>query len=337
MSPDPPADPAPLLAAYLARRWSTPTTIAGLRRFHGGSSRETFRFDAVPASGQPRALVLRRDLPSSLIETDRATEFRALELAHVAGIPCPEPVALEIDPAAFGSPGFLMAEIPGAKAVGLLTPEPYGDAAVALGRALFAALGRLHRLDPAGLGVPVPTPDDAWRVRLAHWSAVIDADAQGPEPIVRAALRWLHRHPPPRAQRVAIVHGDFRSGNVLVDAESHLAAIVDWEMVHPGDPLEDLAWCLDPLWAHGSGRPAATLPEVEAIAAWEAASGLVADPAALRWWRVFAQVMGLAIWISSQAEIARGTNLDPVMAFSALYPYRFHNRSLARTLRDLAA
>lgn len=255
-------------------------------------------------------------------------------MAFAGDVPVPEPLFLEAE--AFGAPGFIMAEIAGAHAGGLLTPEPYGDAAAALGAELFGALGAIHRLDPSALG-DVPAPDAAWRLRLGHWRAVIDADAQGPEPIVRAGLRWLERHPPPPAQRLCIVHGDFRSGNFLVDDDNRLRAIVDWEMVHPGDPLEDLAWCLDPLWSHDSGRPAATLPEAEAIARWEAASGLVADPVALGWWRVFAQVMGLAIWISSQAEIARGTNLDPVLAFSSVYPYRFHNRSLARTLRHKAA
>ena len=107
-------------------------------------------------------------------------------------------------------------------------------------------------------------------------------------------------------------------------------------MVHAGDAHEDLAWAMDSLWAHGGDRPGGTVAEAEAIRHWEVASGLTVDPAALRWWRVYAQLMGLAIWISSAAEVASGRNIDPVMVFSSLVPYRWHNASLARTLRELA-
>jgi aminoglycoside phosphotransferase (APT) family kinase protein len=139
---------------------------------------------------------------------------------------------------------------------------------------------------------------------------------------------------------VTIVHGDYRSGNFLVGADADRAgkviAVLDWEMVHAGDPLEDLAWAMDPLWSHGTGRAAATLSDAEAIACWEEASGLRCDPAALAWWRVFAQVQGVVIWVSSAAEIARGRSHDPVLAFAGVLPYRFHVLTLARTLRAAA-
>jgi aminoglycoside phosphotransferase (APT) family kinase protein len=40
------------------------------------------------------------------------------------------------------------------------------------------------------------------------------------------------------------VHGDYGPNNTLLGpAARHVTAIVDWEWVHAGDPLEDLAWC----------------------------------------------------------------------------------------------
>jgi aminoglycoside phosphotransferase (APT) family kinase protein len=327
----------PLLAGYLSRQWNADVTVTGLRRFHGGAARETYRFDAA-ASGRREALVLRRDPPSSLIETDRAPEFAALRQMHALGLPVPEPLYLETGDA-LGSPAFIMREVPGVHAAGLFTADPYGEHRAKVGRQLFETLGRIHAADTAPLETLLtkPAPNDAWRLRLSHWRRVITEDSIGPEPVAAAALRWLEANPPPPAERVAVVHGDYRSGNFLVDDAGDIRAIVDWEMVHLGDPLEDLAWVADPLWGHGEvDVPAATLLLAEAVAIWERASGLHCDPAALRWWRVFAQLTGLAIWISSTKEVAAGRNMDPVIAFSALYPYRFHSLTLARTLRELA-
>jgi aminoglycoside phosphotransferase (APT) family kinase protein len=327
------------LAAYLAARWGRVVRVANLRRFHGGAARETCRFDAITDEGT-RALVLRRDPPSSLIETDRRVEFQALAAFYGTDVPVPEPLFVETDPASFGAPGFIMAEVPDVRAAGLFEADPYGEARAEVGIEMFSILGRIHARDPFGVAdvLDAPAPEDCWRVRLDHWRRSVDADALGPEPIFRAGVRWLERNPPPPPERVAIVHGDYRSGNFLVGPDNRIRAIVDWELVHLGDPIEDLAWAMDPLWSHGTPeRPGGTIPEADAIAAWERASGLVVDSERLRWWRVFAQVMGLAIWISSGREVADGRSVDPVMAFSAFFPYRFHNRALAATLRALAA
>lgn len=326
-----------LLADYLGQRWGAPVTIANLRRFHGGAARETYRFDALTADGT-RGLVLRRDPPSSLIETERRPEFDALAAFHGTEVPVPEPLFLDASGAELGSPGFIMAEVPGLHAGEMFNPEPYGAHAAAIGAQMFSILGRIHARDPSALpDLARPEPGDCWRVRLDHWRRAAEADAVGPEPVLWAGLRWLERHPPPPPERVTIVHGDYRSGNFLVDDDGRIGAVVDWEMVHLGDPLEDLAWAMDPLWAHGTPRPGGTIDEAAAIATWERASGLTVNRDALRWWRVYAQVMGLAIWISSAREVADGRSIDPIMVFSSLYPHRFHNHRLAVALRELAA
>ena len=179
---------------------------------------------------------------------------------------------------------------------------------------------------------------DSWKHEVARWEREIDEDEREPQPIARAAIRWLKCNPPPPAQKVSVVHGDYRTGNFLYDAEGNIRAILDWEMAHLGDPLEDLGWSLDPLWSHHNpARPAGLLSREHAIAFWEDASGLRADPRALLWWEIFASLKGAAIWISAAREYNDGRNSDPVNLFSGWYCLTFHNKVLADKLSAMDA
>lgn len=327
--------PAEHLARFLSAQWGEAVTIAGLKRFHGGSARQTYRFDAIGASGRCEALVLRRDPPSSLIETERLAEYRAIQCFAGSAVPVPEPLFCDQGPESFGSPGFLMREVAGGLAGGLLDQEAYGAHAATVGSQFFTALGRIHAADPAAAGLPAMAPADAAPARLAHWRDAFAADQFRSEPVLEAAMAWLAANLPPPPERISIVHGDYRSGNFLHDGNGRLLAILDWEMVHPGDAHEDLAWACDPLWSHFSGLAGGMLPLADAIARWEAASGLTLNPQSWRWWRVFAQVQGLVIWISAAREVIDGRSHDPVLMFAGTIPYRFHTLTLAQTLETL--
>lgn len=328
------------LARYLAAKLGAPDlTVHELARIPGGASRETYRFRA-RYGGRERRLILRRDPPASLIETERATEYRAYAAFHRLGLPVPEPIALELG-GALERPFFIMEEIADCQVGGILTPDPYGVHRERIGRQFWSILGRIAGADPHALGLSdfdgPASPGDAWRHEIARWEKVIDEDEGEPQPIARGALLWLKRNEPPPAQKIAVVHGDYRSGNFLYDAGGDIRAILDWEMAHLGDPLEDLAWALDPLWAHHDpSHPAGTLARAEAIATWEEASGLRCDPAALAWWEIFASVKGCAIWISAAHEYATRRNDDPVNAFSGWYCLAYHNQVLANRLEALA-
>lgn len=160
-------------------------------------------------------------------------------------------------------------------------------------------------------------------------------DERHPQPIVRAATRRLRRNPPPPAARISVVHGDYRSGNFLHDGNGKIIAVLDWEMVHLGDPLEDLAWCCDPLWNHfDHSRVAGTIGEADAIAIWERESGLKVDPEALKWWKLFSAVKGQAIWTTAAKEFTVD-NGNLALAISGFYPPRRHDRIMADSLERL--
>ena len=155
---------------------------------------------------------------------------------------------------------------------------------------------------------------------------------------MRAAIRRLRRAPPSPPAKIAVVHGDYRSGNFLHDGAGAILAVLDWEMAHLGDPLEDLAWAMDPLWSRpGDERVSGMIPREEGLAIWRRASGLPIDPGALAWWRLFASVKAQAIWISSAKAWRDGGFTEPILAFSGWFTARRQDEILADWLMDGAA
>jgi aminoglycoside phosphotransferase (APT) family kinase protein len=230
-----------------------------------------------------------------------------------------------------------MAEIENCSVASILAADPYGPHREKIGQQFFSVLGRIAGADPDEIGLSdlEGARDDCWAHELQRWEKVIEEDEREPQPIARAAIRWLKRNPPPAAQKISVVHGDYRTGNFLFDADGNIQAILDWEMAHLGDPLEDLAWSLDPLWSHGdTARAAGTIGRADAIRIWQETSGLRFDPAAFAWWEIFASLKGLGIWISAAREYFEGRNSDPVNAFSGWYCLAFHNNVLAQRLSE---
>ncbi len=324
---------------YLAGRWPhlEHLKITDIQQIPGGASRETYRLTAAyveRGNAQQRGLILRRDPPSSLIDTDRAWEFKTYAAVFPTDIPVPEPLVLEETPGELERPFSISAEIPGCESsLANFATSAYLPLRETIGQQKWGILGRLAAKDPVALGVdtfmPVPTPQNCAQRELDYWAGVIEADALHPQPIAAAAIRWLRRQMPSPAQKLVLVHGDYRSGNFLYDAAGTIRGVLDWEMAHIGDPLEDLAWSLDPLW----GWPEQTLaggllPRGRAIELWEIASGLTCDRTAFRWWQIFASLKALAIWISSTEDFANGTTKEPILAMAGWVMTDRQNRIL---------
>lgn len=328
---------AEALDAYLSRVWGAPVAVEGLSRISGGASRETYRFDAV-REGERRGYILRRDPPGSLIDTDRTTEFEAIAAFAGKDVAAPQTILLEADGAELGRPFFIMGRVDGGAPASPFAPDPYGPHAAAIGEQFFTILGRIAREPAETMRLAArgtPAPDACWKRELDYWAGVIEADEIHPQPIVRAAVRRLYRNPPPPARKVSLVHGDYRSGNFLHDGAGRIIAVLDWEMAHLGDPLEDLAWAMDPLWSRpGDPRVSGMIEPEAGLAIWSRVSGIEVDRKALAWWRLFASVKGQAIWISSARAWADGGMSEPILAFSGWYTARAQDVILSRHLLD---
>ncbi len=323
-------------AAYLGNRWNEAVAVEYIEQIPGGASRETYRVGLTIGSGR-RGVILRRDPKSSLIDTERALEYRTYEAVYRSGFPVPEPLLLEEDPAPLDRPFSVMSEIAGCEsAIATLAQPAYAAHRQRLGERKWTLLGELASRDPGALGVTgfMATPAHPAAHELEYWAGVIESDALHPQPVAAATIRWLRRNLPAPSQRLCLVHGDYRSGNFLFDDQGEIRGVLDWEMAHIGDPLEDLAWSLDPLWAWPEREQAGgLLPRRQAVEIWSAASGLEADPAALRWWQVFASLKGLAIWISSTEDFVNGESKEPILATAGWLMTDRQNRILVDRLR----
>lgn len=331
----------PRLAAYIASRMpdARGVQVHALTRISGGASRETYRFLLVwtDPGGMlcERKLILRRDPPASLIDTERRIEFEAYRAFHGSAVPVPEMLWLEEADAALDHPFFIAEEIAGFQASPQMLLAGGHEAVLPqLGARKWTILGEIAKADPQALGlteIMSPRPlDQCWSHELGYWEGVINDDQSEPMPIIQAAIRWLKANPPPPAQKLSVVHGDYRTGNFLYDDRGAIHGVLDWEMAHLGDPLEDLGWSFNPLWAFGRENVGGLLPRAEAIAVWEQASGLTADPAALHWWELFNCVKGQAIWVSSACAWIDGGNREPIMAYP---PWALQNAQDRATLK----
>jgi aminoglycoside phosphotransferase (APT) family kinase protein len=232
--------------------------------------------------------VLRRDPPGHVIESSRKQEFDLLEAAATAGVPVPRVLWCGGDDPVLGASFFVMEFVEG-ETIGrkILRDADLAHAREVLPEHLGEAAARLHTMDAAALGLRAPEGGRAGAAELARYAEILHGIAPDPHPALELAIRWLGaRMPAPR--RTTVVHGDYRLGNVIVDRRG-LRAVLDWELTHAGDPMEDLGWLCVRSWRFGADdKPVAGLCERERLfAAYERASGAPVDPAAVRWWEVF--------------------------------------------------
>jgi aminoglycoside phosphotransferase (APT) family kinase protein len=259
-----------------------------LSRIPGGASREVW---LVEADGGRWAL--RRDPPGAQSFVPLEVEHRVIEAAAAAGVAVPRPLVFDPEGGRFGTAGFVMEHVAGQSvAPRVLRRDELAAAREGLVQQLGEALAAVHAIELDGLdGVPSLEGDPALAA-CAFWEAQLDEVGE-PLPATEAGLRWLRLNAPPPSERETLVHGDYRLGNFIVDEEG-LAAVIDWELCHAGDPTEDLAWMCVRSWRFGNDDlPAAGLgTREELLDAYEAAGGTRPDPERLRWW----EAMGNAKW-----------------------------------------
>lgn len=241
------------VASALSAAAGREVTVRVARRLAGGASQEAWRLTA-HWDGTAHEVVLRRALGGRMFEDalDRADEFRVIELAYRHGVAVPRPYWLLPDVA--GAPAFLMQAVDGETLGRRIVRAPaLSGARARLARQMGEQLARIHAIEPAEAGF-LPGPDageDAAQYALRTLRRTLDG-VEEPYPVLELALVWLQeRLPRAAAADLVLCHGDFRVGNVVVDAGG-LAGVLDWEFAHCGPRGADLAFGAIRAWRFGA-------------------------------------------------------------------------------------
>jgi len=314
------------VAAYLRSRMPQARDIAvsALSRIPGGASRETWSFDARwsedGGSERHQAFVLRRDPPASLLESNNDLEFELYSTLAGSGVPVPPVHWIERDGAALERPFFVMSRLPGSTdARALVTSPQWAEVRPLITRQKAEILAKIHNVDigrvPSLDRPPAPAASAAHEV--ARWERTMRQDTLEPQPVLEMALSWLKRHLPPPPERLALVHADYRTGNFLYDA-SGITGILDWEMAHAGDPMEDVGWvCLKSWRWAGDGRVGGLCSRDEFFRLYEDAGGAKVDPRAVRFWEVLGNLKLAVIFITGTKAVVQGKTPDLLLALTA--------------------
>jgi aminoglycoside phosphotransferase (APT) family kinase protein len=263
-------------------------TITHLRRLSGGASQETWSFDLVTAAGTV-PLILRRAPPNVAQHESAAgveTEAAIIRIVAECGAPVPA-VRYVLEPQDGLGRGFVTTHVSGETIARKILRDAAFDAVrPTLAFALGQILARIHAAPVAQL--PTLRRLDAAET-LNTMRRAMDGCAEA-KPVFELALRWL-RERAPEATPLRLVHGDFRNGNLIIAADG-VRAVLDWELAHVGDPMEDLGWLCATPWRFGVldapvggfGRRA------DLFAGYAHAGGAPPDAGRVRWWEVLASL-----------------------------------------------
>ncbi|HTK66461.1 MAG TPA: phosphotransferase family protein [Pseudonocardia sp.] len=229
---------------------------------HPASGRSRLIWVVRPASSPDRPLLLRAETglgPFAGTEFTLAREAAVLRALAGTGVPVP---AVHGD----GDGHVLMDLVAGDVDLDLST-----DAGLVTLASYCRVLATLHRLDPP----PGPLPHPASAADHALLDLAAHRRSYGlcsPNPIAEEAFAWLNEHAPTSADRTSLLHGDAGPGNFLHSGGA-ITGLIDWEMAHVGDPMDDLAWLWFRVTVLGAGGGAGMDGLRQAFHAYAEASG----------------------------------------------------------------
>ncbi|MGJ4747812.1 phosphotransferase family protein [Leptospira sp. SA-E8] len=303
------------LESYLGKRLQGTVEIANMVSLSGGACQENFSADIKvnggPESGQYQT-VYRTDKGASLLASlSRINEFKVCRMAFEAGVKTPEPFWLESDNAITGNPFYFMKRIQGKATGRFVVKDPsLNKVRKQITQELAENLARIHSVTPEkckdeklkevlNLGQHVSGKTVAQGSVQALRFQLESMD--GAYPAMEIILNWLEKNAP-ESDAVVLIHGDFRTGNFMVNSEG-LQGIVDWEFAHWGDRHEDLTWLCMRDWRFGKLNKEAGgfADRSEFYEIYEKASGVKLDPIKIRYWEVMGNLRW-AIGCIGQAE-----------------------------------
>lgn len=296
-------------------------TLTSFTHTPGGWSHEIYLFDArwqEEDQERRQGFCLRKDPGNGLLRdlSTLAEQYRVLQCLEPTSLPTPRVYWYEADPTLLGGPFFVMERVEGE------VPNPwskqgkqfYAAAAErgALPRSFVETLATLHSLDWRGAGLDflgVPDSGDAFaRAEVAKWESLIGQSLKRPEPMLTELTEWLNANAP-STRRLALVHGAYRTGNLIIHDDA-VAAVIDWELQVIGDPLYDVAYVLSDLNREGSPLLSCVIERDQFLDTYQELTGITVDLEVCRWYELLYMLRSTAFWLSASDLFASGRNRD---------------------------
>jgi aminoglycoside phosphotransferase (APT) family kinase protein len=285
------------LERHLRRELGSEIEIVAFERKSSGFSWITYSFVANDTSGTSRKLILRVGPPNGLFAPYSVLpQVRALQSLNGTRVPVPGLISFDERGGEIGCPFFVCEHVEGD------VPVPWAGSKLDeehrrdIAGQFIGILGQLHRLDWHGMPLASLRVDSGLQdevCAVAGWRASLARPTARYYPILDWGGRWLVDNCPQPPRRT-IVHGDYRIGNFL-EQEKRITAILDWELVHLGDPHEDLAWALMPTFNGRSKKLYGVMERNEVIDRYQVASGVQISPKSLAYYEAFALYQAAAI------------------------------------------
>ena len=266
--------------------------------------------------GLHHSLAIRRYRPEGVLRevVDPARHYRTLVALDQTTIPAPAPLWFDPDSTVLHGTAFAMRRVPG------FVPVPWSPD----GRRFLGAhsngtvserfvdlLVDIHALDWRSLDFSDAGEASACertKALIAILGVMYHDHRTRPEPILADAIGWLRNHIP-AGDEVTLVHGDYRTGNLVFDNDD-IAAILDWEFALPGDPMRDVAWVLSSSNSVDSDLACYLIPPEHFVERYESRSGRRVDWSAVRFWQVYYQVFNAITWVHAEHRLQHGTTRD---------------------------
>ena len=234
------------LAGFMAGHVAGFVPPLAVEQFKGGQSNPTYRL----TDGAGRRYVLRRKPPGKLLPSAHAVdrEFRVISALNRTDVPTPTAYALCEDDSVVGTPFYIMEYCDGRVLWDPLLPEVPKEGRLAIYKAKFDVLARLHAVDYAALGLAdFGRPGSYVARQISRWGKQYKASETETIEAMDRLLDWLPAHLPQNDETV-LVHGDYRLDNMVFHpTEPRVLGVIDWEISTLGDPLAELSYlCM--LW-----------------------------------------------------------------------------------------
>ncbi len=303
-------------------------TIVDLHPVGLGRSRDNWVFDLVTLDDDgtkiSEPLILRCDPDGGLVDTDRATEFAVLRALEGSTVPSPPARWLDATGERLGRPSLIMRREPGTCDYRIVNGPLPVDVRKDLARQFCDLLAQVHDVDWRSLDLHHALSDpgpEAASAELDKWEQILRHDQLEAYPELDLALYEL-RARAPRSGRTVLVHADFKPGNILLE-NNRVSCLLDWELAHLGDPMEDLGWVTQPLRTREHLIPGVWERD-DLIARYESATATTVDRTALSWWTTFSTLKTAIMQVSGLRAFLDGRSDEP---------YR-PNRRVLSTLLD---